>query len=662
MSSLPKDSEYKKENTENEVNEEELVVQVNYAPFMARVILIIAIVWTIFQLYMSSLGALDAIKFRGWHLAFLLVLTFMLYPASKKSITKRVIPSTWDLICIMLSIASIGYFLFTYDSFVQDRGGINITADYIMGGIGILMIFEASRRVAGNGLTIIAGLFLIYNFVGEYIPGILGHSGFSIERVINVMFWGGQGIFGIALGVSATYIFVFVLFGAFLKNSGFTNFVNDLALTIAGRSAGGPAKVSIFGSGLMGMVSGSAVGNVVTTGTVTIPLMKKTGFTSKFSGAVEAVASTGGLLAPPVMGAAGFIMAQFLGVPYTVVMMAAIIPSVLYYVALFMIVHFEAKNIGLSGIAKENIPNALEVVKKGGHLLIPLIVLLYMLFTGATPLFAAIYALFSTVIASWLRKSTRMNFKTILKSIEEGAKGAIGVGIATAIVGIVIGTISLTSLGLTVSNNVVGLAGDSVLLAAILTMLVSIILGMGIPVTAAYIIVAATAVPILIQMDVSPLSAHMFALYYAALSSITPPVALASYAAAGIANTNPNSVSIESMKIAVLGFIIPYFFLFNPLLLFQGGTILESIIAGITALIGAVAIASGLKGRLITKSNLFERLFMLISAFMLIQTDFYLDIIGLILIIVVLVIQFLKINKNKSSELKNKEINLTEKM
>lgn len=621
-------SKNKKSEAETEVGSK----QVQYVGLMARVVLIIAIVWTVFQLYMSSYGVMEAVMFRAWHLFFLLVLTFILYPATKLKSGERRRPTLWDFTCLIITVIAFGYFFTVYDDFIRERNGINTPLDILFGGLAIIMLFEASRRVVGKGLTIIAAIFLLYNFVGPYIPGIFGHFGFSIERVVNVLFWGSQGIFGIALGVSATYIFVFVLFGAFLKNSGFTDFINDLALTIAGRTAGGPAKVAIFGSAFMGMINGSAVGNVVTTGTVTIPMMKKTGYKSSFSGAVEAVASTGGLMAPPIMGAAGFIMAQYLGQPYTVVILAAIIPIILYYIALFMAVHFEAKNMGLSGISKENIPDAIEVLKKGSHLLIPLIVLIVALFTGVTPLFAAIWALISTIAASWLRKSTRMGLKDILRSIEEGAKNAVTVGIACAIVGVVIATISLTSVGLVVGNNIISLAGENLLIAAFLTMIISILLGMGVPVTAAYIIVAAITVPILIELGVTPIAAHMFGLYYAALSSITPPVALASYAAAGIAGADANKVSIESVKIGIVGFIIPFFFLFNPVLLFAEGTTGDSIRAAVTAMVGVVALAAVMKGRLFKPTNVVQRVSLLIAAALLIQPGILNEIIGIIIV------------------------------
>jgi len=600
----------------------------------ARIILVLAVVWTVFQLYMSSYGVMDAIKFRAWHLGFLLVFSFLLYPRTKKS--KRVAPSKLDMILVLLSIISIGYFLFTYDVFVRERYGVNIPLDYVMGALAIVLLFEATRRVTGLSMTIIALTFLAYNFAGPYLPGILSHAGFSVERIISVMFWGGQGIFGTAIGVSATYIFVFVIFGAFLKNSGFSDFINDLALTIAGRTAGGPAKVAVIGSGLMGMMSGSAVGNVVTTGAVTIPLMKKTGYQPKFAAAVESVASTGGLLAPPIMGAAGFIMAEFLGVPYSQVMLAAIIPAVLYYSVLLLVVHLEAKRLGLSGISKENIPNALKVLKNGGHLLIPLIVLIGTLMTGVTPLFAAIWALVSTILASWIRSSTRMGLGAILKSIEEGVRGAINVGIATAIVGIVIGTVTLTSIGLTIGNNVLNLAGESVLIAAILTMVISIILGMGVPATAAYIIVATISIPILTRMGVPPMAAHMFAFYYAALSSITPPVALASYAAAGLAKVNPTAVAVESVRLGAVGFIIPFFFLFNPVLLFDGGSVWESIAAGIIALIGSAALAVSIAGYLKDYVSTIERILFAVSGLMIIDTSGNTDLIGFGLLLVLL--------------------------
>lgn len=617
-----------------------------YIGIFGKIVVLLAVIWTIFQLYMSTIGIMDAVKFRAWHLGFLLLFSFIFYPATKKSVGTRKLPTILDIVCILLSVFVIFYFLFTYDSFVRERAGENTTLDIYVGILALILLFEASRRVVGVGLTLIALFFLSYNFFGAYIPGLLGHYGFSVERVVNLMYWGGQGIFGTALGVSATYIFVFVLFGAFLKNSGFSDFINDLALTVAGRTAGGPAKVSVFGSALMATVSGSAVSNVVTTGTVTIPMMKKAGYSRKFAGAVESVASTGGLIAPPVMGAAAFIMAEYLGVPYSVVLVAAIIPATLYYLTLFMIVHFEAKKMGLSGISKENIPNAKKVLKEGGHLFIPLFILLFMLFAGFSPIYAAIISMLSVVPTAAIRKSTRMSFSQVLDSIVEGVKGVISVGTACAVVGIVIATITLTSIGLIIGNNVISFSGESVLLAALLTAIISIILGMGVPATAAYIIVATISVPILTKLGVAPIAAHMFAFYFAALSSITPPVALAAYAAAGIAGESPNKVAIESVRLGFIGFVVPFFFIFNPQLLLTGGTSIEYIYAGLTAIIGGVALAAGLKGYLFRNTFIIERILLLIAGICLIDTTLIINIVSIIVVAGVVVTQLL-IKSNK---------------
>lgn len=627
-------------------NTEELLKQYDseartreYIGIMAKVVTAVALIWALFQIYVNSFGVLEAIKMRAWHLGFLLILTFLLYPANKKKMKARKLPTVWDITCILLTLYSVGYLLITYDTFARDRAGFHVEMDYLVGAIGLFVVFEASRRIAGYTLTIIAAVFLAYNFLGPYIPGMLGHAGYSYERVTDIMWWGSQGLFGITLGVSATYIFMFVLFGAFLKNSGFTDFINDIALALAGWTAGGPAKVSVIGSGFMGMVNGSAVANVVTTGAVTIPLMKKTGYSSRFAAAVEAVASTGGQIAPPVMGAAAFIMAEFIGVPYTTIILAAIIPALVYYIALFMVVHFEAKKIGLKGISKENIPNVVQVLKEGGHLTIPIIVLLGLLFTGVTPLYAATFSLLATVVASWFRKSTRMGLKQIVDSMVEGSLSAIGVGIACAIVGVVVGTVSLTSVGLTLGNNILQLSGGSIIVAAILTMIISIVLGMGIPATAAYIIVATISAPLLVQLGAPPLAAHLFAFFYASLSNITPPVALAAYAAAGLSGANPNAVGFLATKLGLTGFIIPYFFLFNPVLLFDGESYVHSFIALITASIGVVALAGGLQGWVLNKTNWIQRIMLFATAFLMIDPNIVLSIIGFSIFLAVIIWQ-----------------------
>lgn len=606
-----------------------------YSGFMAKVVTLIAVVWALFQLYYSSYGIMTAIQLRAWYLGFLTVLIFMLFPASKNSKRIRKMPGLWDIFCIIAAILSIGYFITNYYVYIVDRGGLHIPLDYWFGALGILVIFEASRRAAGNALTILAAIFLLYNFFGSYLTGVFGHSGVSVERVINVMWWSSQGIFGSVLGAAVNYIFVFIIFGAFLRKGGFINFINDLALAIAGRSSGGPAKVAVIGSGLMGMVSGSGVANVATTGTITIPLMKKTGYKAHFAGGVESVASTGGLLAPPIMGAAAFIMAEFIGVPYREIMLAALTPAILYFVMCFMSVHFEAKKLGLKGISKENLPKLFEVIRKSGYLIIPVVILIFLLVKGMTPLFAAVWSLLSTVVLSWFKKETRMGIKEIIEALEDGVKGALTVSAACAIVGIVVGTVGLTSIGLTLGNAILSFAGDSLLLVAIFTMFISILLGMGVPPSASYIITATVSAPILMSMGVPILVAHMFAFFFAVLSDITPPVALASLAASGIAREKFIKVVISSLRLGIVGFLIPYFFLFNPVLLFHGDHIFESIVAAITGIIGVVALSAALSSWFVTKVNIIQKLILVIAFFFMLVPNLLTDFMGITLLLLV---------------------------
>ena len=421
-----------------------------------------------------------------------------------------------------------------------------------------------------------------------------------MKRVIKSLVWDTIGILGTGSGVSATYIFIFVLFGAFLKYSGFSQFINDISLTLVGRSPGGPAKVAVIASALMGMINGSAIANVATTGTITIPLMKKTGYKKEFAGAVEAVASTGGQFTPPIMGAVGFVMAEFMSVSYTRVMLAAAIPAFLYYLGLLWSVHLEAKRLGLSGLSPENIPKAAKVMKERGHLLIPLVLLLGMMFAGYTPLYAAILAIIVTVPVSWLRKETRMNPKTILQAVLEGTRGAIGVGVSCVIIGVIIGSVNMTSLGVNFGNLILKVVGEGQLfLGGLMVMVMSIILGMGVPGVAAYVIVYAVAVPVLRGVGATEMAANMFCLIYACLSNITPPVAMSSYVASGIADSNMTKTSFIAIKLGIAGFIVPFFFLDNPVLLYgstEGVYAWTSIYAFVTACVGVLALASGLSG------------------------------------------------------------------
>ena len=507
----------------------------------------------------------------------------------------------------------------------------------------LLIVFEAARRASGN-LAIIALIFLSYFAVwGRYVPGMFGTSTFTLKRVIKALVWDTNGILGTGAGVSATYIFVFVLFGSFLKHSGFSQLINDVALTLVGRSPGGPAKVAVIASALMGMINGSAIANVATTGTITIPLMKKTGYKKDFAAAVEAVASTGGQFTPPIMGAVGFVMAEFMAVSYMKVMLAAAIPAFLYYLALIYSVHLEARRLGLSGLSPENIPKAGKVLRERGHLLIPLIVLLALMFMGYTPLFAAIAAIFVTIPVSWLRKETRMNPSTILKATVEGSRSAIGVGVSCIIIGVIIGSVNMTSLGLNFGNLILKVVGEGQLfLGGLMVMVMSTILGMGVPGVAAYVIVYVVAVPVLRATGATEMAANMFCLIYACLSNITPPVAMSSYVAAGIADSNMTKTSLIAMKLGVAGFILPFFFLNNPVLLYgstEGVALTETLRAFATSSVGVLALAAGLAGlplakysRAATALRVICRAMLLAGGLLFVNPTLTTDIAGLMLI------------------------------
>ena len=613
-----------------------------YTGPMGTAVTILLGVWTVFQLY-CTIGPISAVNLRAIHCIFLLVFTFLLYPTYKKERRVRKVPPVWDLALILLSIATFGYLILNYTRIAQSGGRTN-DLELVIAGAALLLAFEAARRASGN-LAILAAIFLAYNWFGKFLPGRLGHNGFTLKRVLITQFWGTQGLLGTGIGVSATYIFLFVVFGAFLKYSGFSKFINDFSLTLVGQTPGGPAKVAVLASALMGMINGSAIANVATTGTITIPLMKRTGYKKEFAGAVEAVASTGGQFCPPIMGAVGFVMAEFLNLSYTYVMLAAIVPALLYYLGLLFAVHFEARRLGLSGLSKENIPDAMKVVKEQGHLVIPLVVLIALMFMGYTPLYAAVIAIAATVAASWLRKDTRMTWDKIVAATVEGAKGAVSVGVCCVIIGVIIGTVTLTSLGLNMGYLILSVVENTnIYVTGLLVMIMSTILGMGVPGVAAYVIVQAVAVPVLIKINVLPISAHMFCLIYACLSNITPPVAMSSYVAAGIAGSNQTKTGLLSVRLGLVGFLIPFFFLDNPILLIGAdptATIPGSLWAMFTACVGTVALVGGLEGWFLRKSNWLERLVLIAVAPLMLYPGSLTDVIGFGVLAAVILFQWL---------------------
>ncbi|MCX7781435.1 MAG: TRAP transporter permease [Negativicutes bacterium] len=594
---------------------------------LAKVIAAIAILTSLFHLYTAGFGVLEAIKQRSIHLTFILVLVFFLYPASRKSPRNSI--TAIDL-CLSALAIYVGVYLFTQYDDLANRGGVTTSLDIYTGALLCLLVLEAARRATGKELPIMALLFIGYALFGNYIPGEFGHRGYSLERIIDHMFLTTEGIYGVALGVSSTYIFLFILFGAFLAETGMAKFFNSLAMGIAGSSPGGPAKVAIVASGLLGTINGSAVANVATTGAFTIPLMKSIGYKPHFAGAVEAVASTGGQIMPPVMGAAAFVMAEFLGMSYTTIMLSAILPAFLYYLACWCMMHLEAVKNGLEGIPEDQLPRVGEVMKANGHLTIPVIAIVALLLYGITPLYAAFFTIFITVIVSWFKKETRISFHGVLRALENGARGAVGVAMACAVVGFVVGVSSLTSLGLTFGANIISMSQGSIILTLVLTMVTALILGMGLPTTACYIVAATIAAPALIKLGVPPLVAHFFVFYFACLSNLTPPVCLAAFTAAGIAGASPYKVGWTSTRLGVAGFLVPFLAAYSPMLLLTGSfSTIEFIEACITAIIGVVALSAALENWLIRQCTLLERAVLLVGALCLMIPGLITDIIGL---------------------------------
>ncbi|MGI6604871.1 MAG: TRAP transporter permease [bacterium] len=603
--------------------------------FWATLIKLVAIGMSLFQLYTAIFGVLPAQKQRTIHLAFALVLVFLLYPNPRKAKTADDMRSMYwfDVILALLGLGVNVYWLLNYQDLLM-RAGMFTKLDNVVGAVAILLVLEASRRIVGLPITIIAASFLVYSYVGPYMPGFLQHRGFSVQRIIGHMFFTTEGILGIPLGVSSTFVFLFILFGAFLERTGIGQFIIDLANAVAGRAVGGPAKIAVLASAMQGTISGSSVANVVGTGSFTIPLMKSIGYNPNFAGAVEAAASTGGQLMPPIMGAAAFLMAEFIGVPYTQVVVAAIIPAVLYFTGVGIGVHLEARRTGLKGLPPDQVPELWQVLRERGQLLLPLLGLIAIMASGATPTKAAVTAIGLAIIVSQFSRQTRIGITGIIDALEQGARAALGVAVATAAAGMIVGTVTLTGLGLKMANGLVALAGGHLLLTLFFTMIASIILGMGSPTTANYIITSTIAAPALVHLGVPLLSAHMFCFYFGIVADITPPVALAAYAGAGIAKGEPMRTGINATKLAIGAFLIPYMFVMAPQLLLIDVTLFGALRVILGALIGMLAVEAAVQNWLLTNLNPVERIVLLVGGLMLIDPGTVTDVIGFGLFIV----------------------------
>ncbi|OCA84140.1 C4-dicarboxylate ABC transporter [Bacillus sp. FJAT-27225] len=602
-----------------------------------KLVVLMAVSFSIFHIYTAYIGGLNSQLQRSIHLAFVLGLIFLLYPYTKKKIGESKIP-IYDIVLAAIGIFVGLYWLLFFDDIVS-RVGMLTPLDLTVGALAIVLVLEGCRRVVGLPITIIVSVFLLYSLFGPYLPSFLRHGGISFERLFSHMYFTTEGILGTPLAVSATFIFLFVLFGAVLDKTGVGDYFNDLALVVAGRASGGPAKVTIFSSALQGTISGSSVANVVTSGVYTIPLMKRLGYRKEFAGGVEASSSTGGQIMPPVMGAAAFLMAEFTGIPYWTIVKAAAIPAILYFVGIWIMTHYEAKRLGLRGLTKEELPSVKYVLSKI-YLLVPIIAIIYFLSANMSPMRAALYGLFIAIVTGFIQPGEkRLTIKGLIEALETGARAALGVGIACAAAGMIVGVIVLTGIGLKFANGLIGLAGGNLFLTLMLTMVASLILGMGVPTTANYVITSTIAAPVLVELGFPLLAAHMFVFYFGILADITPPVALAAFAASGIGKSDPLKTGIESTRLAIAAFIIPYIFVFQPQMLLIDTEWTGAAMIMISSTIGMIGVGAGMIGYWVKPLNILLRLLLVAGGIMLVIPELTTSIIGFVLMVLVYVYQ-----------------------
>jgi len=590
----------------------------------------IAVAMSLYHMYAAAFGPPEALIFRGTHLLFALTLVFLLFPLVPRG------AAAWRIADAVVLAAGWGFVLHIFLNYEYYTNRIiyidELTLlDKFFAVVAVLVVLEGTRRVIGWALPLTAIVFLVY---------AVAFTNVKVPVLMEQVYLSTEGIFGSTLGVSASYVMLFVLFGAFMERSGTGQLFMDFAMSITGSAAGGPGKVAVVSSSLFGTVSGSAVANVMVDGPITIPLMKRTGFRPPFAAAVEAVASTGGQLMPPIMGAAAFVMAEFLAVPYAQVALWAAIPALLYYVAVFFAVHFEAKRHGLAGVPRSELPKFGQVMLQRGHLFIPILIVLSGLLLGYSAPLSALIAALACLPVALLRAATRqgISWRSVLSALEDGARNTLSVAMACACAGIVIACVSITGLGIVFTQAVIGLAQDWLLLALILTAVAGIILGMGMPTTPAYIVMVALLVPAVIKMGAAAPAAHMFAFYFAILSAITPPVALAVFAAASLAKANIWTTGWAAMRAGAPAYIVPFMFIYEPALLTIGDwtTVLH---ATITATIGVTLLAAGLFGYLLRPVTAWQRVFLIAAALLLIKPGWITDLIGLALAAVVIVAQ-----------------------
>ena len=597
----------------------------------AKVIQLLLAAFSLFMIYMNLFAVWDERIRRPLFLGIVVLFVFLLFPIKKGMKQKVNHVPIYDIILALMGSGCFFYYVFNYRTIINHATRIS-QLEQVLGIIGILILAECCRRVTGIPILVVAGCFVAYAFLG---------AGKSLRIVIYNLFYTTTGVIGTPVGVCSTYIVLFVIFGAFLEATGIADFFISCANALAGSSTGGPAKVAVISSALCGMVSGSSVGNTVTTGSVTIPMMKKTGYPGEFAGAVEAASSTGGQIMPPIMGAAAFLMAEIVGVPYADIVVRAILPAILYFGGIFLMVHFRAKRLGLRGLPRESLPKFKNLLPKF-YLLLPLVVLVVMIVRGFTMSRSAIIATLLCIAVSMVDKEHRMDLQGLIKALEAGARNTLSIAVACGIAGIIAGVVTMTGLGQIFISAIVGIANGQLMIALVLTMLCCILLGMGVPTTANYIIMATTCAPILTTgMHLNAICANMFVFYFGIVADITPPVALAAYAGSAIAKSDPMKTAFNATRLAIAAFLVPYIFCMNPAMLFIDTTPIDVVLIIITSFAGMIAIASALEGYMLRNLNALERVLLAAGGLAMLIPGAVTDLIGVGILAAMVVLQLL---------------------
>jgi len=605
------------------------------------IVAFLGIYLTIFHLYTGFFGTLPSQKQGAIHLGTAIGMMFLLFPVKKGLHRKQKSVPWYDVVLAFTAMYVTYHKVFFYEEIIRSRISGYDTIEVIISVLGILLVLEATRRTVGLPIVIVASITLLYALFGKYIPTqILSHPGFSVERLAPNLWFQESGVFGTPIQISAKFIFLFLFFGVVLVHTKIGQFFNDLAFALTGRYTGGTAKAAVSASALQGMVSGSSVGNTVASGSFTIPMMKKAGFKPEFAAATEASASTGGQIMPPLMGAAAFIMMEYLGVPYSTIMLAALVPAILYFTGIFIGTHFEAKKLGILGLPKAQLPSFKKLMIKNGFMLLPLVIIVGTIVIGFTPQRAALMGIAAAFLVSLVRKETRMSLRETINVLEQGARVALPVIAAVATAGIIAGVVSITGLGAKFATGIIALSSGILPLALFFTMIACIVLGMGLPTTANYVVTATVAAPALInEFGLEPIAVHMFVFYFGIVADITPPVCLAAYAGAGIARANPFKTGVNAVKLAIAAFIIPYIFIYSPILVGVDITVVNLIIVIATALLGMAAVSSSMIGYFIRNSKLWERGALLVGGLLMITPGLYTNLIGLGIIMLVWLVQ-----------------------